>query len=149
MKIIFAGTPDFAVPALQMLINSEHELCAVYTQPDRPAGRGRKLTPSPVKSLALNAGIPVLQPETFKTEQDIRQLAGINADLIVVVAYGIILPEQVIQIPKLGCINIHGSLLPRWRGPAPIHRAVMAGDDETGITFIFIVPMVPAWVRSE
>ena len=144
MKIIFAGTPDFAVPALQMLIDSEHDVCAVYTQPDRPAGRGRKLTPSPVKKLALNVGIPVFQPETLKSEEDLQQLATFNADLIIVVAYGIILPQKVIDTPKLGCINIHGSLLPRWRGAAPIHRALMAGDDETGITIMQLVKKLDA-----
>ncbi|MCF6251190.1 MAG: methionyl-tRNA formyltransferase [Methylococcaceae bacterium] len=144
MKIIFAGTPDFAVPALQMLIDSEHDVCAVYTQPDRPAGRGRKLTPSPVKKLALNVGIPVFQPETLKSEEDLKQLASFNADLIIVVAYGIILPQKVIETPKQGCINIHGSLLPRWRGAAPIHRALMAGDDETGITIMQLVKKLDA-----
>ena len=113
MRIIFAGTPDFAVPALRMLIDSEHEVCAVYTQPDRPAGRGRKLTASPVKQLALASGIPVLQPETLKTSGDLKRLASLNADLIVVVAYGIILPQTILDVPKKGCINIHGSLLPR------------------------------------
>lgn len=144
MKIIFAGTPDFAVPALQMLINSEHELCAVYTQPDRPAGRGRKLTPSPVKSLAMNANIPVLQPETFKTKESLTELASFEADLMIIVAYGIILPQAVIDTPKRGCINIHGSLLPRWRGAAPIHRAVMAGDKNTGVTIMQVVKKLDA-----
>ncbi len=144
MKIIFAGTPDFALPALQMLIDSEHDVYAVYTQPDRPAGRGRKLTPSPVKKLALNVGIPIFQPETLKSEEDLQQLATFNADLIIVVAYGIILPQKVIDTPKRGCINIHGSLLPRWRGAAPIHRALMAGDDETGITIMQLVKKLDA-----
>lgn len=144
MKIIFAGTPDFAVPALQMLIESKHEVCAVYTQPDRPAGRGRKLTPSPVKQLALSAGIAVFQPETLKSEEDLAQLATFDADLMVVVAYGIILPQAVIDTPKQGCINIHGSLLPRWRGAAPIHRAVMAGDEKTGITIMQVVKKLDA-----
>jgi len=144
MKIIFSGTPDFAVPALQMLIDSEHELCAVYTQPDRPAGRGRKLTPSPVKKLALDAGIPVLQPESLKTDDDIQQLASFDADLMIVVAYGLMLPQAVLDAPKLGCINIHGSLLPRWRGAAPIHRALMAGDEKTGVTIMQVIKKLDA-----
>jgi methionyl-tRNA formyltransferase len=144
MRIIFAGTPDFAVPALQMLIDSKHEICAVYTQPDRPAGRGRKLTPSVVKALALSAGIPVFQPETLKTDEDLNQLTSLNADLMVVVAYGIILPQVILDAPKLGCINIHGSLLPRWRGAAPIHRAVMAGDEITGVTIMKLVKKLDA-----
>ena len=144
MKIIFAGTPDFAVPALQMLIESEHEICAVYTQPDRPAGRGRKLSSSPVKTLALSAGIPVFQPETLKAEEDLKQLALFEADLVIVVAYGLILPQAVLDIPSLGCINIHGSLLPRWRGAAPIHRALMAGDEKTGVTIMQVVKKLDA-----
>lgn len=144
MKIIFAGTPDFAVPALQMLIDSNHQICAVYTQPDRPAGRGRKLTPSPVKTLALVNDIPVFQPETLKTEEDLKQLASLDADLMVVVAYGIILPQTVLDTPKQGCINIHGSLLPRWRGAAPIHRALIAGDKKTGVTIMQVVKRLDA-----
>jgi len=144
MKIIFSGTPDFAVPALQMLIDSAHEVCAVYTQPDRPAGRGRKLTPSPVKQLALDAGIPVLQPESLKTDDDIQQLASFDADLMIVVAYGLMLPQAVLDAPKLGCINIHGSLLPRWRGAAPIHRALMAGDEKTGVTIMQVIKKLDA-----
>ncbi len=144
MRIIFAGTPDFAVPALQMLINSAHQICAVYTQPDRPAGRGRKLTPGPVKQLALSANIPVFQPQNLKSEDDLRQLAAHDADLMVVVAYGLILPQAVLDTPKLGCINIHGSLLPRWRGAAPIHRALMAGDTRTGVTIMQVVKKLDA-----
>jgi len=144
MKIIFAGTPDFAVPALQMLIDSKHEVCAVYTQPDRPAGRGRKLTPSPTKVLALSAGIPVFQPETLKTAEDVEQLASLDADLMVVVAYGLMLSQVVLDTPKMGCINIHGSLLPRWRGAAPIHRAVMAGDEKTGVTIMRVIKKLDA-----
>ncbi|MCK5830977.1 MAG: methionyl-tRNA formyltransferase [Methylococcales bacterium] len=144
MKIIFAGTPDFAVPALQMLIDSNHEICAVYTQPDRPSGRGRKLTPSPVKALALNADIPVLQPETLRTSDNLEQFVSFKADLMIVVAYGILLPQKILDVPRLGCINIHGSLLPRWRGAAPIHRAVMAGDDETGVTIMRIIKKLDA-----
>lgn len=144
MRIIFAGTPDFAVPALQMLIDSKHEICAVYTQPDRPAGRGRKITPSVIKVLALSADIPVFQPKTLKTVDDLNQLALLNADLMVVVAYGIILPQVILDAPKLGCINIHGSLLPRWRGAAPIHRAVIAGDEMTGVTIMKLVKKLDA-----
>lgn len=144
MRIIFAGTPDFAVPALQMLIDSDYEVCTVYTQPDRPSGRGRKLTASPVKALALSENIPVLQPETLKTEGDLKQLASLGADLMVVVAYGIILPQAILDAPKQGCINIHGSLLPRWRGAAPIHRAVMAGDKKTGVTIMRIIKKLDA-----
>lgn len=144
MKIIFAGTPEFAVPTLQMLLDSEHEVCAAYTQPDRPAGRGRKLHPSPVKELALKAGIPVFQPETLKTDEDLRQIASFNADLIVVVAYGMILTQTVLDMPSLGCVNVHGSLLPRWRGAAPIQRAIMAGDEKTGVTIMQMVRKLDA-----
>lgn len=144
MKIIFSGTPDFAVPALQMLMNSEHEVVAVYTQPDRPSGRGRKLLPGPVKVLAISAGIPVFQPLNFKQETDITQLKALGADLMVVVAYGLILSQTVLDIPRFGCINIHGSLLPRWRGAAPINRAIMAGDKETGVTIMRMVKQLDA-----
>jgi methionyl-tRNA formyltransferase len=144
MKIVFAGTPDFAVPTLQALLDSPHQVCAVYTQPDRPAGRGRKLTASPVKALAMTANIPVYQPENFKQADDAAQLAALNADLMVVVAYGLILPQAVLDIPRLGCINVHGSLLPRWRGAAPIHRALMAGDAKTGITIMKVVKKLDA-----
>ena len=144
MNIIFAGTPIFAVPALQQLIDSEYPIAAVYTQPDRPSGRGRKLKPSPVKALALQANLPVIQPDSFKHPDEILRLAAFAADLIVVVAYGIILPQTVLDIPRLGCINIHGSLLPRWRGAAPIHRAVIAGDKTTGITIMQLVRKLDA-----
>jgi methionyl-tRNA formyltransferase len=144
MKIIFAGTPEFAVPTLRMLLDSEHEVCAVYTQPDRPAGRGRKLHPSPVKELALKAGIPVLQPDTLKTDEELQQIASFNADLFVVVAYGMILTQAVLDVPRLGCINVHGSLLPRWRGAAPIQRAIMAGDEKTGVTIMQMVRKLDA-----
>ncbi|HEX5637713.1 MAG TPA: methionyl-tRNA formyltransferase [Gammaproteobacteria bacterium] len=136
MRIIFAGTPDFSVPPLQALIESPHQVVAVYTQPDRPAGRGRKLTPGPVKQLALTHHIPVYQPLNFKAEPDRQQLIDHQADLMVVVAYGLILPLSVLDTPRLGCINIHASLLPRWRGAAPIQRAILAGDKETGITIM-------------
>ncbi|MFI3218635.1 MAG: methionyl-tRNA formyltransferase [Methylococcales bacterium] len=144
MKIIFAGTPEFAVPSLQTLIDSDHEICAVYTQPDRPSGRGRQLHPSPVKTLALAAGIPVFQPLTLKTDEDLQQMAALNADLIVVVAYGMILTQAVLDLPPLGCINVHGSLLPRWRGAAPIQRALMAGDEKTGVTIMKIIRKLDA-----
>lgn len=144
MKIVFAGTPEFAVPTLQGLLDSEHEICAVYTQPDRPAGRGRKLAASPIKQLALAHGTPIYQPENFKDPAAISELAALNADLMVVIAYGLILPQAVIDTPRLACINVHGSLLPRWRGAAPIHRALMAGDDETGITIMKVVKKLDA-----
>ncbi len=144
MKIIFAGTPEFAVPCLQMLLDSEHEVCAVYTQPDRPAGRGRKLHPSPVKELALKAGIPVLQPLTMRTSDDLAQISAFDADLMVVVAYGMILTQSALDVPKRGCINVHASLLPRWRGAAPIQRALMAGDEKTGVTIMQIVRKLDA-----
>ncbi|WP_446810306.1 methionyl-tRNA formyltransferase [Methylomonas sp. 2BW1-5-20] len=144
MKIVFAGTPDFAVPSLQALLTSRQQVCAVYTQPDRPAGRGRKLTASPVKELAVSANVPIYQPENFKNPEAVAQLATLDADLLIVVAYGLILPQAVLDIPKLGCINVHGSLLPRWRGAAPIHRAVMAGDSKTGITIMKVVKKLDA-----
>ncbi len=144
MKIIFAGTPEFALPSLQLLIDSPHELCAVYTQPDRPAGRGRQLQPSPVKTLALQAGLPIFQPLNLKAPEDLQQLADLQADLMVVVAYGLILSQTVLDIPRLGCINVHGSLLPRWRGAAPIQRAIMAGDEQTGVTIMQIVRQLDA-----
>lgn len=136
LKIIYAGTPDFSVAALQALIDSEHEVVAVYTQPDRPAGRGRKLTPSPVKQVALENDIAVYQPLNFKADEDKQALIDLDADLMVVAAYGLILPPAVLDAPRLGCINIHASILPRWRGAAPIQRSILAGDAETGITIM-------------
>ncbi len=136
LKIIFAGTPDFSVAPLKALIDSRHEVVAVYTQPDRPAGRGRKLTPGPVKMCALEYGIDVYQSEKLKNQEDQQPLIDLKADLMVVVAYGIILPEVILNAPRLGCINIHASLLPRWRGAAPIQRAILAGDTESGITIM-------------
>jgi methionyl-tRNA formyltransferase len=133
MRIIFAGTPDFAAESLKALLHSGHDICAVYTQPDRPAGRGRKLTPSPVKQVALDHQIPVEQPLNFKHEDSINHLASYQADLMIVVAYGLLLPQAVLDTPRLGCINVHASLLPRWRGAAPIQRAILAGDKETGV----------------
>lgn len=141
MKVIFAGTPEFAATALAALLQTEHEIVAVYTQPDRKAGRGQKLTPSPVKQLALEHHLPVYQPLHFKasTEEGLaaqQQLAELNADVMVVAAYGLILPQSVLDTPKYGCLNIHGSLLPRWRGAAPIQRAIAAGDQQTGVTIM-------------
>lgn len=133
MRILFAGTPDFAAEILKALITTKHELCAVYTQPDRPSGRGRKLTASPTKQLALKHNIPVEQPLNFKLQDAQQQLAHYQADLMIVVAYGLLLPQVILDTPRLGCINIHASLLPRWRGAAPIQRAILAGDTETGI----------------
>jgi methionyl-tRNA formyltransferase len=134
MRIVFAGTPEFAAEHLKALLASEHEVIAVYTQPDRPAGRGQKLMPSPVKQLALDAGIRVLQPPSLRAAEAQAELAALAPDLLVVVAYGLILPQTVLDIPRLGCINSHASLLPRWRGAAPIQRAVQAGDEESGVT---------------
>lgn len=136
LKIIFAGTPHFAAHHLQALLDSEHEIVAVYTQPDRPSGRGKKLTPSPVKTLALEYGVPVEQPPTLKTAESQAGVSAYNADVMVVVAYGLLLPQAVLDTPKYGCLNVHGSLLPRWRGAAPIQRAIEAGDKETGITIM-------------
>ena len=136
LNIIFAGTPDFAATHLKALIDSSHNVIAVFSQPDRPAGRGNKLTTSPVKQLAVEHNIPVYQPTTLKTEEIQKIIADLNADIMIVVAYGLILPQAVLDIPKLGCLNVHGSLLPRWRGAAPIQRACWAGDSETGITIM-------------
>ena len=127
-----------------MLLASRHKVCAVYTQPDRPAGRGRHKHASPVKKLALKHAIPVFQPLSLKTDEDLQQLLSFNADLMVVVAYGMILTQAVIDAPRLGCINVHGSLLPRWRGAAPIQRALMAGDEKTGVTIMQIVRKLDA-----
>ncbi len=136
LKVIFAGTPEFAAIHLQSLLNSEHQVVAVYTQPDRPAGRGKKLQLSPVKQLALENDIPVLQPVNFKDPASIEELKSLNADIMVVVAYGLLLPLAVLEAPKHGCLNVHASLLPRWRGAAPIQRCIEAGDKVTGITIM-------------
>ncbi|MFK7859647.1 MAG: methionyl-tRNA formyltransferase [Granulosicoccus sp.] len=133
LKVAFAGTPEFAAVALDALLGSAHELVGVLTQPDRPAGRGRKLTPSAVKIRALEAGVPVQQPVSLKTAEALQEFQSLNADVLVVAAYGLILPQSVLDTPVLGCLNIHASLLPRWRGAAPIHRAILAGDRETGV----------------
>ena len=136
LRIIFCGTPEFAAIHLKALIDSEHELIAVYTQPDRPFGRGKKLQAGPVKRLAESAGIPVCQPASLRVPAEQAQLAALDADVMVVVAYGLILPQAVLDAPRLGCLNVHASLLPRWRGAAPIQRAIAAGDTQTGITIM-------------
>ena len=136
MKIIFAGTPEFALPTLRALLHSQHKICAVYTQLDRPAGRGQKLTASPVKEWALANNLPLYQPASLKDPIAQKQMQKLNADILVNVAYGLLLPEAVLNIPKFGCINIHPSLLPRFRGAAPIQRAIMAGDTITGVTIM-------------
>jgi len=133
LRILFAGTPEFSVPCLEACRASGAQVVAVYTQPDRPAGRGRKLAPSPVKQAALAAGLPVEQPDTLKSAEAQATLAAYAPDLMVVVAYGLILPRKVLAIPRLGCWNVHASLLPRWRGAAPIQRAILAGDAESGV----------------
>ncbi|MDQ2972066.1 MAG: methionyl-tRNA formyltransferase, partial [Pseudomonadota bacterium] len=133
LRVVFAGTPAFALPGLRACLQSGAQICAVYTQPDRPAGRGRVLTASPVKQAALAAGILVEQPLTLKDADAQRRLRDYVPDLLIVIAYGLILPRAVLAIPRLGCWNVHASLLPRWRGAAPIQRAIMAGDSETGV----------------
>lgn len=133
LKVAFAGTPEFAAVALDALLASDHEVVGVLTQPDRPAGRGRKLTPSAVKRRAVAAGVPVQQPLSLKNDESIAAFRLLAADVLVVAAYGLILPQSVLDTPPLGCLNIHASLLPRWRGAAPIHRAILAGDEESGV----------------
>lgn len=136
LRIVFAGTPDFAARHLQALIDSQHHIVGVYSQPDRPAGRGKKLQASQVKQLAVEHELAVFQPENFKSDEARQQLADLEADVMVVVAYGLILPQAVLDTPKFGCLNVHGSLLPRWRGAAPIQRSIWAGDGETGVTIM-------------
>ncbi len=136
LKVIFAGTPEFAAIHLRALLNTEHQVVAVYTQPDRPAGRGKKLQPSPVKQVALDNDIAVYQPVNFKDPASIEELKSLDADIMVVVAYGLLLPLAVLDAPKYGCLNVHASLLPRWRGAAPIQRCIEAGDKVTGITIM-------------
>ncbi|PAV26894.1 methionyl-tRNA formyltransferase [Tamilnaduibacter salinus] len=136
MRLVFAGTPDFAASALQSLIDAGHDIVGVYTQPDRPAGRGRKLRPSPVKETALAHDLPVYQPETLCGDEARAELAAMEPEVMVVAAYGLILPASILDIPLFGCLNIHASLLPRWRGAAPIQRAIAAGDGESGITIM-------------
>lgn len=144
LKIIFSGTPEFAVPALRALIASGHQVSLVLTQPDRPAGRGMKLKASPVKELANQQGIAVFQPETLKHAEAQARIAAEQADVMIVAAYGLIIPTVVLDMPRLGCYNIHASLLPRWRGAAPIQRALLAGDAETGVTIMEVVPALDA-----
>ena len=151
MKIIFAGTPEFAAPALQALIDRKHEkinglfeIVLVLTQPDRPAGRGLKLHASPVKQLALQHNLNVFQPESLKPAEIQAQIAAVNADVMIVAAYGLIIPTTVLNMFQKGCYNIHASLLPRWRGAAPIHRSLLAGDAETGVTIMEVVPKLDA-----
>jgi methionyl-tRNA formyltransferase len=133
MRVVFAGTPDFSVPILQAVLDSRHSVLAVYSQPDRPSGRGRKLTPGPVKQLALQHHIPVFQPPTLNSAEARQELAELRPDLMVVVAYGLILPQAVLDLPAKGCVNLHASLLPRWRGAAPIQRAILSGDRQSGV----------------
>jgi methionyl-tRNA formyltransferase len=136
LNIVFAGTPDFAVSSLKALNESRHKVIAVYTQPDRPAGRGRKLQASPVKQYAVAHDLPVFQPDNLKNQEDVNRLESLQPDIMVVVAYGLILPPSVLEIPRKGCLNVHASLLPRWRGAAPIQRAIEAGDKTTGVTIM-------------
>jgi len=136
LRIIFAGTPDFAARHLEALIASDHQVVGVFTQPDRPAGRGKKLMPGPVKVLAEAHALPVFQPASLRQPENQQLVADLQADVMVVVAYGLILPQAVLTLPRLGCINVHGSLLPRWRGAAPIQRALWAGDEQTGVTIM-------------
>ena len=133
MRIVFMGTPDFSVPVLEALVDAGHEIVAVYSQPPRPAGRGKKDRPSPVQSKAEALGLMVRYPQSVRTEEALADFVALEADVAVVVAYGLILPQSILDAPKTGCLNIHASLLPRWRGAAPIHRAIMAGDTETGV----------------
>lgn len=144
MKLIFAGTPDFAVPALAALITAGHQIVLVLTQPDRPSGRGMKLKASPVKELALQHRLAVFQPETLKDAEVQAHIASVQADAMIVAAYGLIIPTVVLHMPRYGCFNIHASLLPRWRGAAPIQRALLAGDKETGVTIMEVVPALDA-----
>ena len=139
LRIVFFGTPEFAVPTLAALIASSHAVTAVVTQPDRPRGRGQLLQPSPVKALALEHGLAVFQPPTLKDDEAVEALRDLSVDLGVVAAYGRILPQRLLDVPRLGMINVHASLLPRWRGAAPVHRAVMAGDRTTGVTIMRVV----------
>jgi methionyl-tRNA formyltransferase len=144
LKIIFMGTADFGVPVLEKLANSRENKIAVITQPDRPQGRGRKILPTPIKKIALDNGLEVFQPENINDEESIKRIKEFNPDIILVVAYGQILSSHILSIPKIGCINIHGSLLPKYRGAAPINRAVINGEKETGITFMFMKEKVDA-----
>lgn len=144
LKIIFAGTPDFAVPALQALCDKGYEVVGVLTQPDRPSGRGLKLHPSPMKLKANELGIPVFQPSELKSKASYESLAAINFNVMIVAAYGLIIPQAILDLPSFGCFNIHASLLPRWRGAAPIHRAILMGDEVTGVTIMRVVQKLDA-----
>ncbi len=144
MNIIFAGTPDFAVPALASLIEAGHQVVMVLTQPDRPAGRGMKLKVSPVKTLAKEHGLSIFQPENLKDPTIQTHIKNVGADVMIVAAYGLIIPKTVLEMPRFGCYNIHASLLPRWRGAAPIHRSILMGDKETGVTIMEVVPALDA-----
>ena len=144
LKIIFAGTPDFAVPALQALFDKGYEVVGVLTQPDRPSGRGLKLHPSPMKLKANELGIPVYQPSELKSKTSYESLAAIDFNVMIVAAYGLIIPQAILDLPSFGCFNIHASLLPRWRGAAPIHRAILMGDEVTGVTIMRVVQKLDA-----
>jgi methionyl-tRNA formyltransferase len=144
LRVAFFGTPAFALATLERLVASRHQTVLVVTQPDRPRGRGQHVTPSPVKAFALEQGIPVLQPERLREPAFSETLAGFKLDLAVVAAYGRILPAALLTVPRLGMINVHASLLPRWRGAAPVHRAILAGDSETGVTIMRVVPALDA-----
>ena len=152
LNIVFAGTPEFSVPALDALHSSGHRVSLVLTQPDRPAGRGRKPSPGPVKMRARDLGLAIAQPESLRTEDVARDLRDLQPDMMVVVAYGLIVPRRVLAIPRLGCINIHASLLPRWRGAAPIQRAILAGDTRTGVCIMQMdagLDTGPVWLREK
>ena len=144
LKIIFAGTPDFAVPALQALYDKGYEVVGVLTQPDRPSGRGLKLHPSPMKLKANKLGIPVYQPSELKSNASYESLAAIDFNVMIVAAYGLIIPQAILDLPSFGCFNIHASLLPRWRGAAPIHRAILMGDEVTGVTIMRVIQKLDA-----
>lgn len=151
LKIVFAGTPAFAVPCLQALLQAGHSIVQVYTQPDRPAGRGLKLTKSPVKQAAMAAGLAIHQPQTLRNDEEVRFLQALQPDVMVVVAYGLILPSSILVIPRLGCINVHASLLPKWRGAAPIQRAILFGDAQTGISIMQMeagLDTGPVWLQA-
>lgn len=149
LRIVYFGTPEFAVPSLRHLLDSKHAVVALVSQPDRPRGRGHHLAPTATKALALTRHVPVLQPERLRDEGFLQSIADLNVDLGVVAAYGKLLPESLLQIPRLGMINVHASLLPRWRGAAPVHRAVIAGDDETGVTIMRVVKALDAGAMFE
>ncbi|MCK9357360.1 MAG: methionyl-tRNA formyltransferase [Dehalococcoidia bacterium] len=138
VRIVFMGTPDFGVPVLESLVQSHHDVVAVYTRPDRPSGRGRRLAPSPVKQAAVSHGIAVIEPETLRGESRVTELASLSPDLVVVAAFAYLLPEQLLRVPRLGCLNVHPSLLPRHRGPSPVASAILNGDDRTGVSIMLM-----------